>query len=213
MVPYGSDMAWTRSSNTGNFACAAGGTESRIVCQIIPPHGADLDILRVWGTDQSATADMQVTLTQACLPDTAGALPTLDVLATVTSSGSPIGFTGTDTLPQPTVADNSSCTYRVEVRLGNDNSTCATGLFFSKARLQWNRQIPPAPAVASFPDDMPPGVQFFAEVEALAATGITAGCGATTFCPDQPVTRRQMAAFLARALGLFGPTIADPANP
>jgi len=36
----------------------------------------------------------------------------------------------------------------------------------------------------------------------LAETGITRGCGPTTFCPNDPVTREQMASFLARALHL-----------
>ena len=36
----------------------------------------------------------------------------------------------------------------------------------------------------------------------LAAQGITTGCGPTNFCPDESVTRGQMAAFLNRALQL-----------
>ena len=36
----------------------------------------------------------------------------------------------------------------------------------------------------------------------LLQAGITKGCGPTTFCPNQPVTRGQMAAFLSRALQL-----------
>jgi poly-gamma-glutamate synthesis protein (capsule biosynthesis protein) len=39
-------------------------------------------------------------------------------------------------------------------------------------------------------------------IEAIAALGITRGCGSDTYCPDEPVTRGQMAAFLARALDL-----------
>ncbi|HEX2369242.1 MAG TPA: S-layer homology domain-containing protein [Acidimicrobiia bacterium] len=34
----------------------------------------------------------------------------------------------------------------------------------------------------------------------LAASDITQGCTPTSFCPDDPVTRAQMAAFLNRAL-------------
>jgi hypothetical protein len=39
-------------------------------------------------------------------------------------------------------------------------------------------------------------------IEALAAAEITSGCGSGRFCPDDAVTRGQMAAFLTRALGL-----------
>jgi hypothetical protein len=42
----------------------------------------------------------------------------------------------------------------------------------------------------------------FQYIEALAASGITGGCGGGNFCPDSPVTRRQMAIFVAKALGL-----------
>ena len=40
-------------------------------------------------------------------------------------------------------------------------------------------------------------------IDALAAAGVTVGCKAEplSFCPDQPVTRAQMATLLARALG------------
>ncbi len=43
---------------------------------------------------------------------------------------------------------------------------------------------------------------FEADIQALAAAGVTKGCGTGSFCPDRPVTRGEMAAFLARALGL-----------
>ncbi|MGQ0609441.1 MAG: S8 family serine peptidase [Chloroflexota bacterium] len=38
------------------------------------------------------------------------------------------------------------------------------------------------------------------DINALAASGITAGCGGTRYCPSNPVTRGQMAAFLHRAV-------------
>jgi len=43
---------------------------------------------------------------------------------------------------------------------------------------------------------------FEAEITALTESGITRGCSPDRYCPDQPVTRGQMAAFLVRALGL-----------
>ena len=41
--------------------------------------------------------------------------------------------------------------------------------------------------------------QHLAAIQALAAVGITTGCGDTNYCPDEPVTRIQMASFLIRA--------------
>src|SRR6185436_5865798 len=37
-------------------------------------------------------------------------------------------------------------------------------------------------------------------IKQFAADGISAGCAAGKFCPDQPVTRRQMALLLERAM-------------
>jgi hypothetical protein len=52
---------------------------------------------------------------------------------------------------------------------------------------------------------VPTNFLYFKAIEALAASGITGGCGSGNFCPNQNVTRGEMAAFLARALGLHWP--------
>jgi hypothetical protein len=39
-------------------------------------------------------------------------------------------------------------------------------------------------------------------IEQLYTEGITGGCGGGNYCPDQPVTRAQMAIFLVRTFGL-----------
>ena len=54
---------------------------------------------------------------------------------------------------------------------------------------------PPAP----FTDTQGP---FTTEIDRLYAAGITTGCGPTTYCPNDLVTRGQMATFITRALGL-----------
>ena len=77
-----------------------------------------------------------------------------------------------------------------------DNTTSFNGV-----RLKWKRQVSPAPGTATF-GDVPTTHLFFQYVEALAASGITSGCGGGNFCPDAAVTRGQMAVFLAKALGL-----------
>lgn len=51
----------------------------------------------------------------------------------------------------------------------------------------------------SFADD--DDSEFEGDIERLAAAGITRGCSPTAFCPDDPITRGQMAAFLVRAYG------------
>jgi hypothetical protein len=58
----------------------------------------------------------------------------------------------------------------------------------------------PATTTDFFTDDN--GNTFETDINRLAASGITKGCTATTFCPKANVTRGQMAAFLVRALNL-----------
>lgn len=48
------------------------------------------------------------------------------------------------------------------------------------------------------------GHMFENEINALAQAGITLGCSASAFCPDQNVTRAQMASFLVRSLSTIG---------
>jgi len=72
------------------------------------------------------------------------------------------------------------------------------------AYIGYRLQVSPAPAVATF-NDVPTTSSQFKFVEALVAAGITAGCGNGNYCPNNPVTRGQMAVFLATALGLHFP--------
>ena len=67
-------------------------------------------------------------------------------------------------------------------------------------------------------EELPPGGTFAdddgnpheANIEALVAAGITEGCAPERYCPTDPVTRGQMASFLARALeGELTPTDQD----
>src|SRR5690606_3039364 len=55
------------------------------------------------------------------------------------------------------------------------------------------------------------GNVFEYDIESLAAAGIARGCAPSRFCPDVPVTRGQMAAFLHR--GLAGTVSTDGPSP
>ncbi len=63
---------------------------------------------------------------------------------------------------------------------------------------------PAPPAGGHFVDDDGNGHE--GAIEAIRAEGITHGCSPTRYCPNDPVTRGQMAAFLNRALDLPSPT-------
>ena len=77
-------------------------------------------------------------------------------------------------------------------------------LMLGAVRVYWRRQVSPPPDTPTFLD-VPSNDNIFKFVEALAASGITAGCGNGNFCPNSPLTRGQMAVFLAKALGLHWP--------
>jgi hypothetical protein len=70
------------------------------------------------------------------------------------------------------------------------------------AIISYQLEVSPPPGTATF-NDVPTSHPFFQYIEALSASGITGGCGAGNYCPDAPLTRGQMAVFLAKALGLY----------
>ncbi|MGE5235787.1 MAG: S-layer homology domain-containing protein [Acidobacteriota bacterium] len=92
--------------------------------------------------------------------------------------------------------------YIFRVHLGTTDSSNR----FEGLTLWTKRQVSPAPATASF-NDVPVGAFGFQFIEALAASGITAGCGGGNFCPNDPITRAQMAIFLSAGLGLHWPDL------
>jgi hypothetical protein len=92
--------------------------------------------------------------------------------------------------------DNLNESYTVEV-----SSAPGVDVRFGAVRVGYQLQVSAPPPVATFLD-VPTSDPFFQFVEALAASRITSGCGGGNFCPNEPVTRGQMAVFLARALGL-----------
>ncbi len=61
--------------------------------------------------------------------------------------------------------------------------------------------VPSQPPTGIF-SDVSPTDPFAAFIEELSRRGITSGCGGGKYCPNQNVTRAQMAAFLARAFSI-----------
>jgi len=124
-----------------------------------------------------------------------------EIIGAFFSSGTP-GITRSfiDIDPDHTVAywasPISHQAYRLVAFMDPSPSVQLRGVIIS-----WKRQISPEPAVATFAD-VPVGAFGFRHIEALADSGITAGCGGGNFCPNNTLTRAEMAVFLAKALGL-----------
>ncbi len=65
-------------------------------------------------------------------------------------------------------------------------------------RSKYGSGYTPPPATGKF-TDVPESYWAATWIENLASDGITSGCGPTTYCPEEPVTRAQMAVFLVRS--------------
>ncbi len=132
--------------------------------------------------------------------DSTGSYP-LQIGTNLASSGS-TGFGSVSlNLSSPWTVNNDANSYWAVVGTG---APPATDLKWRGIRVRYKLQVSPAPGAATF-GDVPASHPFFKFVEALYASGITAGCGGGNFCPDTPVTRGQMAVFLSAALGLYWP--------
>jgi hypothetical protein len=138
------------------------------------------------------------------LPLSPGLAPTTEIWAEGQTDFANFGST-CSTPPPHTVhsvfdAGNGLKSYRdrIVASLGGDVAD------LGGVRITWHRQVSAAPASSSF-GDVSASDGAFQFIEALVASGVTAGCGGGNYCPDAPLTRRQMAVFLSKALGLHWP--------
>lgn len=158
------------------------------------PAGAYIQGLELYGCDNNATSNIA-----AWLFDCSGGSCT--TYGGSLTSGTPgCGYYFYDLSSAGLTVDKYNHNYSIEVRLEATDSTTE----FRGVNLYYTLQVSPPPASATF-TDVPTTHPFFQYVEALVASGITGGCSATQYCPNDPITRGQMAVFLARALGLHWP--------
>jgi hypothetical protein len=169
--------------------------------QLKLPNGAIVDYVGVDACDDNATGAILFGLART----TAGS-------AVPGSNVTPLGTTGVAATPgcglfsvgpaSQLFIDNNTYNYWLFLDFSAFSSNLKVAGFIVRYRLQ----VSPAPGSASF-NDVPTGHQYFQFIEALKASAITTGCQASPplYCPDAPLTRGQMAVFLARALGLHWP--------
>ena len=89
---------------------------------------------------------------------------------------------------------------------GNDVTRAQMAVFILKA--EHSAAFVPPPCAGLFADVACPS-QFADWIEQLAAEGVTGGCGGGDYCPNNPVTRAQMAVFLLK--GQQGSAYVPPA--
>ena len=194
----GSDWAW----DGGGEGCCSNlrrlGTETFADAVVHLPTGARVTAIRWWAFDADINSDLSFFVFEVCHPGDGPGPTTSTQIATGATSAANGNQSGLLTF-DPFTVDNKNCHYDARVRFDD-----TTDLTFQKIRFEWVRQVSPAPAAATF-IDVPITSPFFRFVEALVASGITGGCGPSLYCPDQSVTRAQMAVFLSTALGLSWP--------
>ena len=115
------------------------------------------------------------------------------------SDGSGCQYLSEDVSAKNFVVSNFSQHYWLVATVSSDPGH-TTG--FAGMVVGYQLQVSPAPATATFAD-VPTNYIYFRAIEALAHSGITSGCGGGNFCPNQAVTRGELAKFLANALGLY----------
>jgi hypothetical protein len=192
-TPFDPSVTWAPIPGSP-YRYVTGGSPPQLIAAVHLPQGASLEFIVVDGCDTTDPGFVTGDLWSAPVP---GGVSTLVIEA---SGG--VGTTGcleaVSFLPTPLTIDNTQNVYYLTIL----NSTTDGSTFVADVRLFYVLQVSPAPAIPTF-NDVPAGDPAFQYIEALAASGITGGCGGNNYCPDNPVTRRQMAVFLAKALGLF----------
>jgi len=192
-TPRASDQAWTTSGSMGRFGNP--NVTSEFYTALDLPGGAVIDFIGLntnTDTDGAFTVEVKHRTKDGGLDD-------VGTLANVSTAGvwdtnfnaAPLGYVWNATSGEALILKVS------QAALPNLE-------FFGWVEVWWRRSVSPAPATATF-SDVPTDHLFFQYIEALAASGITGGCGPGIYCPDAPLTRGQMAVFLAKALGLHWP--------
>jgi len=196
--PVRNDVQWDTSFIDNNVFVFHTGISSLRETTFEVPNGALIEQVGIRFCDSSDTAQFTSTLR---IEDSSGGPAGFIPLVASTMAETPGCVYRTATLAPSIQVDNAAKVYSLELIL---DTTAGSNIAFGHARILYRLQVSPAPQTATF-GDVPVDHQFFRFVEALAAAGITGGCGGGNFCPNNPVTRGQMAAFLSIALGLHFP--------
>ncbi len=204
--PFDSRWSYTFSNTFARYSANCGG-----LCFAAPLHlpaGARIVYLELDSSDVDSNFSVLGALmkcnkyvSQCTSYPTAGAGPADCLQGGQICSGNAFNggstLQGADLTADDVTVDNYNNSYILLAgSYGGSDSTAISGMIVG-----YVLQVSPSPATATFAD-VPTSSPQFQFVEALVAAGITAGCGGGNYCPNNSVTRGQMAVFLAKALGL-----------
>lgn len=201
-------MGFYRSENGyRGLAAAPGDPPWRFGAPFELPNGALIEEICFFLYDISDTDDIRVVLSRSEVD--VGSSPDVEVAASMPATSAGYFAECFEFLPL------SLPRYRTFANLDGD---ILSGWLFWELRVELNDRIEhefrgayvkyrldvsPSPASPTFSDVGPSSLLRY--VEAMNAAGIATGCTADRFCPNDPVTRVQLAVMLSRALGLHWP--------
>ena len=188
-VPLQSGLAGDWKS-AGGFTRYPSDNASLWAAPLHLPGGSVVRRLELDYCDNNPAGHLYLTLREC---DNEGLICTNVVEVDSTNNG--CNFVSDDTLSLR--IDNFHKIYGLSLAFGAADGSVVLG----GAIVSYQLEVSPAPVTPSFAD-VPKTDAAYQFIEAVYASGITAGCGGGKFCPDAPLTRRQMAVFLAKALGL-----------
>jgi hypothetical protein len=169
-------------------------TDNLLEAALHLPGGSIIDYLEIDFCDNLDPEDIHLYLVDCGPLGT-----TCSDVANVNSFGAP-GCSAISTSGINHQVDNVGGSLALRAAFGALNTS---NLILTSAIVGYRLQVSPAPVTATF-NDVPTSDFAFQFIEAFNAAGITVGCNASPpmFCPDRNVTRREMAVFFAKALGL-----------
>lgn len=170
------------------------------------PTGAKPTALIAILQDNNLAEDINVTFSRSCngfgLLNRPNTVITNIPIASVSSSGNGGNrsyYSTTVSASDSHHINNLNCAYSLTVFF--NTSAAGPDYEFNRVAITYKRDVTPAPIIAPY-SDVPASHPFAQHINAFKNAGITGGCGGGNYCPDDPVTRGQMAVFLSKAMGL-----------
>jgi len=207
-APWNSSVTWQHSANGYIWAQTLSGDLYQFWAPVTLPTGTQIVYVDLYYYNNTSSNPACVAFSNYTGGGPPNAGPPGDVFfAGVCSPGVPAPGYGVAESGAFSYTVNNDAEYEaaggqlvVKIELGTNSPDLA----FKAVDIWYTQQVSPAPAAPTF-NDVPVSDPAFQFIEALAASGITVGCGGGNYCPDAPLTRRQMAVFLAKGLGLYWP--------
>lgn len=196
--PWYPAAAFAKEGSYGGFYFVNNVNPTYAIAPVRVPTGAIIEQLELIGCDYSTSHEIRFYMFGFSGNNGLGI--GADTIGSTSDAAAPGCATFRVTLvPSVTVQSGDVFNFVAWMDAPGDSSLLTYGM-----RALYRLQISPAPLTATFAD-VPTTHPFHRVIEAMAAAGITSGCGSGNFCPEATVTRKQMAAFLAGALGLHYP--------